>query len=62
MEENFRRLSQCLNQASQVVQELAANSGRNVAAVVNETQQLHIPINSIIGKHEKIPYKTFQPI
>jgi len=38
MEENFRRLSQCLNQASQVVQELAANSGRNVAAVVNDEE------------------------
>ena len=38
MEENFRRLSQCLNQASQAVQELAANSGRNVAAVVNDEE------------------------
>lgn len=39
MEENFRRLSNCLNQASQVVQELAANSGRNVVtdATVGET-------------------------
>ena len=39
MEENLRRLSNCLNQASQVVQELAANSGRNVVtdATVGET-------------------------
>ena len=39
MEENFRRLSNCLNQASQVVQELAANSSRNVVtdATVGET-------------------------
>ena len=36
---NLRRLSNCLNQASQVVQELAANSGRNVVtdATVGET-------------------------
>lgn len=38
MEENFLRLSQCLNQESQVVQELAANSGGNVAAVVNDEE------------------------
>ena len=39
MEENLRRLSNCLSQASQVVQELAANSGRNVVAdaTVGET-------------------------
>ena len=39
MEENLRRLSNCLNQASQVVQELAANTGRNVVAdgTVGET-------------------------
>ena len=35
---NLRRLSQCLNQASQVVQELASNSGGNVAAVVNDDE------------------------
>ena len=47
MEENLCRLSQCLNQASHVVQELVANSGgggggggggRNVAAVVNDDE------------------------
>ena len=32
MEENLCLLSNCLNQASQVVQELATNSGRNVVA------------------------------
>ena len=39
MEENLRRLSNCLSQASQVVQELAANSSRNVVAdaTVGET-------------------------
>ena len=39
MEENLRRLSNDLSQASQVVQELAANSGRNVVAdaTVGET-------------------------
>ena len=39
MKENLRRLSNCLSQASQVVQELAANSGRNVVAdaTVGET-------------------------
>ena len=39
MEENLRRLSNCLNQASQAVQELAANTGRNVVAdgTVGET-------------------------
>ena len=39
MEENLRRLSNCLSQGSQVVQELAANSGRNVVAdaTVGET-------------------------
>ena len=31
-------MSQCLNQASQVVQELASNSGGNVAAVVNDDE------------------------
>ena len=25
-------------------------------------QQLHLPVNSIICKHEKIPSQTFQPI
>ena len=29
---------------------------------VNMLQQLHLPVNSIIRKHEKIPTKTFQPI
>ena len=38
MEENLRRSSQFLNQASQVVQALAANSGGNVAAVVNDDE------------------------
>ena len=32
MEENLHILSNCLNQASQVVQELATKSGRNVVA------------------------------
>ena len=32
MEENLHILSKCSNQASQVVQELATNSGRNVVA------------------------------
>ena len=41
MEENLRRLSNCLNQASQGVQELAADSGRNVVtdATVGETSK-----------------------
>ena len=29
---------------------------------VNMLQQVHLPENSITGKHEKIPYKTFQSI
>ena len=33
-----------------------------VAFHVNKLQQVHLPVNSIIGKHEKIPSKTFQPI
>ena len=38
MEENLCRFSQCLIQASQVVQELAADNGENVAAVVNDDE------------------------
>ena len=42
MEENLCRLSQCLNQASHVVQELVANSGGggggNVAGVFNDDE------------------------
>ena len=29
---------------------------------VHMLQQLQLPVNSINGKHEKIPSKTFQPI
>ena len=29
---------------------------------VNTLQQLHLPVNSFICKHEGIPSKTFQPI
>ena len=29
---------------------------------VNMLQQLHLPVNSIICKHEKMPSKTFQLI
>ena len=29
---------------------------------VNMVQQLHLPVNSIICKHEKTPSRTFQPI
>ena len=29
---------------------------------VNMLQQLYLPVNSINGKHDKIPSKTFQPI
>lgn len=36
MEQNLRILSNCLNQASQVVQELATNNGRNVAGAIFE--------------------------
>ena len=29
---------------------------------VNMLQQLHLPVNSINSKHEKIPSKGFEPI
>ena len=35
MEENLRRLSNCLNKASEVVQELVSNGSRNVAGAIN---------------------------
>ena len=31
-----------------------------VAFYVNILQQLQLPVNSVNGKHEKIPSKTFQ--
>ena len=31
-------------------------------AISSVLQQLHLPVNSIICKHEKIPSQTFQPI